>query len=417
MFEPSITIRRSALVVLAMVALTLSIVPGLVTRSTLLYAQTSPTETPTVTVTPTWTPTDGTPTATATKSMRVVNEITHPKEGDSVAGIVPIIGTALMHGYLKYDVHVSPAGLDSWQWLGSSFDIVREDAIYRWDTSTIPDGLYDVRVRVSRLDGGSSDAFLRTIEVRNANPPTPTPVLNAAGTPIPQTVSPLPTPTPIVDTSSRVPGGQGFYGPENGATVSGAVNVVGTANGKPEKPFARYELSIAPAGGQNWTLLHSSEEQFWQDTIYVLDTTQLPDGTYDLRLRIVYRDSNYDEYYLRDLRVANREAPASTLPTVGLRAPADDESVSGTVDVIGTTNAPEFLRWELYLTPSGRERWSFLVSGDRPVVNGTIARLDLGQLPTGLYDLRLRLVRSDYNYSEHFARRLRVENDAVEPSP
>ncbi|MCB0049892.1 MAG: hypothetical protein KDE24_10155, partial [Caldilinea sp.] len=66
-------------------------------------------------------------------------------------------------------------------------------------------------------------------------------------------------------------------------------------------------------------------------------------GFYDLRLRIVYRDSNYDEYYVTRLRVDNARQAAAIHPTAtrtaaktpGLYFPFDDIRVTGVVDFVG----------------------------------------------------------------------------------
>jgi hypothetical protein len=91
-------------------------------------------------------------------------------------------------------------------------------------------------------------------------------------------------------------------------------------------PFVRYELHIAESGSDDWGWLFSGKEQFWQSPLYTLDTTRLADGFYDMRLRTVYRDGNYDEYYVSRLQVANQ-----TPPTVLLK--------QGAVSNVGTTPA------------------------------------------------------------------------------
>jgi hypothetical protein len=124
-------------------------------------------------------------------------------------------------------------------------------------------------------------------------------------------------------------------------------------------------------------------------------------------LRIVYDDGNYNEYFLRNLSVANLGAPQLALaPSAGFTSPHSGNTVSGVVEFIGTAPADDFLRWELYWSPGGREEWTFLVSSFEPVDNGLLARLDLGLLPPGRYDFRLRVVRTDYSYTDYALRDL-----------
>jgi hypothetical protein len=127
--------------------------------------------------------------------------------------------------------------------------------------------------------------------------------------------SPSPTVTPTPRFRSFIPNSQGIFEPQNGDVIRGQTPIIGTVNSKTAlNPFERYELHITPSGLNQWGWLYSSNEQFWQSEIYTLDTTQLADGFYDLRLRIVYRDSNYDEYHVTRLRVANYYDAAGDSP-------------------------------------------------------------------------------------------------------
>lgn len=365
-----------------------------------LDAQTSPVVTPG-------------PVATATPDRRVVNEIIHPRPGDAVSGFAEIIGSALIKDFQRYDVHIAPAGSEKWSWLVTSFSVVRNAPLYTLDTTRYPDGLYDLRVRALNQRGEYTEAFLRNLEIRNALPPTPTPVINAAGLRvyIVPTLVPTPLPTPTPTNESRVEGGQGFYAPRSGDVLSGYVNIAATVNGFPRNPFDRYELAISPAGLMQWSHLYTGDQQAWQDSIYLLNTRLFPDGLYDLRLRIIYRDANYDEYFLRNLHFANRVGAGATVDRQqdnGIFSPRTGARVQGRVDFLGTAADPDFLRWELYWSPAGAEKWTFAVSHDKPVFVGKLATLDLSKLPAGAYDFRLRVVRRDYNYDEYFLRGLNV---------
>ena len=399
-----------SLLVLAMLVVMLVFAPGLSDTINLL-AQDSPlSPTPTVTETPTITPTFGpteTPTVTPTKVKRVVNELRHPQAGDAVAGTTAIIGTALTNLFSRYEVHVSPAGMENWQWLITNLQVIHDDVLYRWDTTKFDDGFYDIRVRAIDDGGNYTESFIYGLEVRNANPPTSTPNPNAP----PGAVSPLflPTPTPTPDPRRQSPGGLGFYAPDTGSVVRGETAIVATGVALPNRPFDRMELYFSQAGFENWTLLFSGERQAWQEPIYYWDTTTVGDGLYDLRLRVVFKDSNYEEFFLRNLSVANLSAPILAFtPPAGISAPRNGAEIQGVVTFVGTVPAQDLLRWELYWSPGGREQWQFLVSSERAINNGVLARLDLSQLAAGLYDFRLRVVRTDTNYSEYEIRGLRL---------
>lgn len=351
-----------------------------------------------------------TPTPTPTKVKRVVNELRHPRSGDAVAGTTAIIGTALISLFNRYDVHISPAGMENWQWLATNLQVIHDDILYQLDTTAFADGLYDLRVRAIDDSGNYSESYIRGLEVRNAAPPTHTPDPNQP----PGFVSPLsiPTPTPTVDPRRQGPGGLGFYAPDMGAVVRGETAIVATAVSVPDRPFLRLELFLSAAGVEDWALIHSSERQAWQEEIYHWDTTRVPDGLYDLRLRVVYKDSNYNEYFLRNLSVANRARPVLAFtPPAGISSPRNGEIIHGVVEFAGTVPAQDLLRWELYWSPGGSHQWQFLVQDDKPIDDGILARLDLGQLPSGQYDFRLRVVRGDTNYTDYEIVGLRLLNE------
>ncbi len=410
--------------------------PDSVTAQEAQPTESTLTPTPTATETPTETPTinptatSGSPMPTATRSRRVANEVLAPVAGDAVSGSVSLIGTALVHSFRRYDIHVSSAGNEEWQWLTSSQAVVRDGILYHWDTTKHADGYYDLRVRAITDGGEYDETFVRQVEVRNANPPTATPYIDAAG--VVRVISPLATPTPTptatVTLESRVEGGRGIYSPQSGSVLRGHVSVIGTVNGDRFQPFARYELALSPAGLENWTWLYTGDQQVWQNELFLLDTRVAADGFYDLRLRNVFEDGNYEEYYVRHLEFINYTVPPPgtifsqpssqrRVQVLGFSSPKSGSAVADVVDFRGTAVDPKFLRWEMYWSPAAAETWSFLAGSDREVFEGTLARLDLGQLPHGDYDFRLRIVRQDYNYDDYHIRNLRVTEATPTPLP
>lgn len=357
------------------------------------------------------------PTATPTPDLRLLNEIVEPKTGDAIAGFVTIRGTALVENFSRFDLHISEWGSEDWLWLTSSREIIRNSPLYQLDTTAYRDGIYELRLRALRADGNYVETFVRNLEIRNANPPTPTPIVNELGTPIAQPLSPLIptlTPTPVPPFISFIPDGQGIFEPRTGEVIHGLFNVIGTVNGFPRNPFASYELAISPAGFKAWEQLYSSTEQIWQNTIYSLDTTRFKDGLYDLRLRIVYRDGNYAEFEARDVYIANYTAvyiptPSPTPIFGGIFSPQSNANVSGLVSFIGAADTTNLEHWELSWRRSGTTEWNLLVtSTERIAVGNTLATLDLSQLPVGAYDFRLRIVEQDQRRLDYFVSQLRV---------
>ena len=368
-----------------------------------------------LTPTPTWTPfgfiASPMETPTPTREIRVVTEISHPGSGDAIAGAATILGTALVPSYRKYEIHISPAGAEQWEWLTTSLDVIHDSTLYVLDSTMYGDGFYDLRLRTIDDLGNYKEAYLRGLEIRNGNPPTATPAVNRLGTPLPtQPVSPLgpPTATPRPRIVQNIPNGQGIFAPEVGQTVAGPVDIVGTVNGNYLNPFVRYEIAISPAGEGNWNWLYSGEQQVWQGVIYTLDSTQFANGSWDVRLRNVYRDGNYDEYILRYLKIDNSGRPSAASVANGIVQPISNSDVAGITLFVGTAADPAFQRWELAWSPAGLEQWTALTRSERPAVNEPLARLDLSKLAGTQIDVRLRVVQQDGNYDEYFVRGLRV---------
>jgi hypothetical protein len=110
----------------------------------------------------------------------------------------------------------------------------------------------------------------------------------------------------------------------------------------------------------------------------------------------------------------------------GIITPAPGDVISGIVVVQGTAVDSSFLRYEIsFLRESGGGGdWIVFAQGDQPVVNGTLAVWDTtvggpaaAVFPDGLYQLRLRVVRTDYNYDEYYVSSVIVANGDVTPSP
>jgi uncharacterized surface protein with fasciclin (FAS1) repeats len=100
-------------------------------------------------------------------------------------------------------------------------------------------------------------------------------------------------------------GENGIATPANGATVSGAVDVKGTAN---DPAFAKWQLDLLPGGAADGAIFLAVGNNPG-DFNYSLDTNGLPNGEHALRLRVVRSDSNYDEY-INKFTIANGTAKA-----------------------------------------------------------------------------------------------------------
>jgi hypothetical protein len=139
--------------------------------------------------------------------------ILSPVEGQILQGLVAVSGSVTVLGFEKYDLSFAYQDdlTQTWFVLASSSLPIFEGDLGSWDTTTLTDGDYILRLRVFLLDGSVQETTLSGLRVRNytAIPtstftPTATAVVQFAVptaqviAPAPATVTPsLPTPTPL----------------------------------------------------------------------------------------------------------------------------------------------------------------------------------------------------------------------------
>jgi len=144
-------------------------------------------------------------------------EITSLRAGEAIRGIIPLSGTTAVDGFISWELTFSYTSdtTGTWFLVSEGDESVSNDILTEWDTTTITDGIYDLRLTVF-LEGDRRDHFIiPDIRVRNYTPiesDTPTPTLTAtpltvtpqpshsptltltpSETPIPNTMTPLPT--------------------------------------------------------------------------------------------------------------------------------------------------------------------------------------------------------------------------------
>jgi hypothetical protein len=93
--------------------------------------------------------------------------------------------------------------------------------------------------------------------------------------------------------------------------------------------------------------------------------------------------------------------------------PAEGEAVSGIIDVTGTVNFPDFMKYEMFLQGGGDLIWAATVYA--PVVNGNLAKIDTRIYPDGMYQMVIRTVKTDSNYNEYVGPTFVIENNLGAP--
>ncbi len=97
--------------------------------------------------------------------------------------------------------------------------------------------------------------------------------------------------------------------------------------------------------------------------------------------------------------------PATAQEANGILKPAEGDILSGAVRVYGVADDPNFAAWQLDLIPrEGEQTVMFAGRGTvRQPIPGSLGKIDTGLYPNGAFQLRLRVIRTDGNYTEYFS--------------
>ncbi len=300
------------------------------------------------------------------------NGITSPAAGDVVSGYVIIRGVANDPQFKKWQIDLLIDGdEEKATYIKKSGGRKRNPAnLAGFNSARYPDGNHTLRLRVVRSDFNYTEYF----------------------TPI------------IIDNSKqdRPKSGSGIVRPKEGATVTRIVRVTGIAT---RDGFRRWQLDLLPFGNaEDATFITwGKRPKLFVSKLVDLDTRAYPDGTHQLRLRIVY-DDNQNEDHLITITIDNSQPP--TDGNNGIVDPKEGETISGTYKVRGIADHPEFQKWQLDLLLNGNEdEATFLAWNAFPAPKRKLLKkLDTTLFPNGAHTLRLRVVRDGANYDEYFTK-------------
>lgn len=140
--------------------------------------------------------------------------ILSPTQGQALQGSVPIVGNTSLEGFKSAELTFSYSNdpTNTWFLIGQTEETTSAGKIADWDTTTLTDGNYTLRLTITKQDGSQSVVIVPGLRIRNYSPietATPTPPLPSAtsapgDTPAP-TATPLPSPTLIPLTSTPLP--------------------------------------------------------------------------------------------------------------------------------------------------------------------------------------------------------------------
>jgi hypothetical protein len=140
-------------------------------------------------------------------------QVSSPKPGDVLIGKVNITGSTDVLDFQSAEVSFRYEGDsgDTWYLIQQSSDAVKDGTLAVWDTSTIADGIYRLRVSVILADNRTAEVVIPDLRVRNystVETATPGPSANLAVQPTEikptSTVAAYATPTSLPDNPAQV---------------------------------------------------------------------------------------------------------------------------------------------------------------------------------------------------------------------
>jgi len=113
--------------------------------------------------------------------------------------------------------------------------------------------------------------------------------------------------------------------------------------------------------------------------------------------------------------VGGLEVSAQGPEVVFVTSPGEGETVSDIITVTGAVDFWDFQKYDLFLKTGDSLVWG--ATGYAPVINGNLARLDTKIFVDGTYQVLIRLVRNDSNYTEFAGPMITIANNLGAPLP
>jgi len=95
--------------------------------------------------------------------------ITAPTTGEVVEGIVEIRGSVPEEGFLSAEVlnAYAQTGKETWFLIKRLDKVVQDDVLAAWDTTTITDGVYHIKLVVTKVGDRRNEVVVENIQVSN----------------------------------------------------------------------------------------------------------------------------------------------------------------------------------------------------------------------------------------------------------
>jgi hypothetical protein len=144
----------------------------------------------------------------STPTPEILPVVAFPAAGTALQGVVTITGVSEMPGFQYAEINFRYAGgASNWFLIQQSRAPVKDGTLAVWDTSTIADGVYDLRLQVFLENGKVVEMSVQGLRVRNYTPvetSAPTRAALSEGVPI-KTATPTAPAATVQPTPTRLP--------------------------------------------------------------------------------------------------------------------------------------------------------------------------------------------------------------------
>jgi subtilisin family serine protease len=163
--------------------------------------------------------------------------------------------------------------------------------------------------------------------------------------------------------------------PMNNQTLTGQIDIVGTADGD---PFTEYIVDYGSGNTpDSWTEIMRSSSPVSHNIMATWNMSGL-EGRYTIRLRV-----GPDNAAIVSVNIANSVQAVISYP-------CQSDTIINISDIIGTASCPDFSHYIVeYSTSEAPSDWHPLASSSLPVNNGALVCWDGSARPAGTYNLRL----------------------------
>lgn len=102
--------------------------------------------------------------------------IASPTSQSTISGVAQFTGRAQLEGsFTRYQVDFSTTGLNLWVLINSAPQAIVDGPLARWDTTLVPEGSYDLRVRTIDTSGNYCESITPSVYVKSGVPTSTSP--------------------------------------------------------------------------------------------------------------------------------------------------------------------------------------------------------------------------------------------------